>query len=197
MLPNRAELPAQTGGSYARDARFTFVSGGEIWMIDRPHGLWPYAVPKPVQLTYGPIRWANPLASADGRKIFAVGATPRGELTRYNAEVRDFGTYLGGISAEFLAFSPDGKSVVYVTYPEGILWKAHRDGSGRMQLTFPPVYPKLARWAPDGRRILFQDTTPQGQAGFYTVAVDGSAPRAPHARGSRGRKRPQLVAGRT
>jgi Tol biopolymer transport system component len=108
------------------------------------------------------------------KKIFAVGATPRGELIRYNAEVRDFSTYLGGISAEFLAFSPDGESVVYVTYPEGILWKARRDGNGRMQLTFPPVYPKLARWSPDGRRILFQDTTPQGQAGIYSVAVDGS-----------------------
>jgi serine/threonine protein kinase len=178
MLPDSSDLPGQTSGSYTRDGRFAFVSGGEIWMIDRPHawphGLWPHATPKPVQLTHGPIRWANPLASADGSKIFAVGATPRGELTRYNTKAREFNTFLGGISAEFLAFSPDGKSVAYVTYPEGILWKANRDGTGRMQLTVPPVYPKLARWSPDGRLILFQDNTHQGRAGIYTVTVDGS-----------------------
>ncbi len=55
--------------------------------------------------------------------------------------------YLGGISAEFVTFSPDGNSLAYVTFPEGILWRANRDGSGRVQMTDPPMYPSC----PDGR----------------------------------------------
>ena len=60
---------------------------------------------------------------------------------------------LRGISAEFVSFSRDGQWVAYVSYPEGTLWRSKLDGSSRLQLTYPPMYPVLAalvaRWKED------------------------------------------------
>ena len=38
-----------------------------------------------------------------------------------------------------MSFSRDGHLVAYVSFPEGVLWKANRDGSNPVQLTDPPV----------------------------------------------------------
>jgi dipeptidyl aminopeptidase/acylaminoacyl peptidase len=47
--------------------------------------------------------------------------------------------------------------VAYVSYPEGILWKANRDGSGPVRLSDPPVYPRGIAWSPDNTQIVFYD----------------------------------------
>jgi Tol biopolymer transport system component len=64
--------------------------------------------------------------------------------------------------------------VAYVSYPEGVLWKANRDGSNPMQLTQPPEYPKSIRWSPDGLQIAFVGRTEQGVDAIYLIASDGS-----------------------
>ncbi len=67
--------------------------------------------------------------------------------------------------------------MVYVTYPEGILWRANADGSNPLQLTSAPVYPKSLRWSPDGQQILFVHRTPQGANAIYTIDANGGTPR--------------------
>ena len=110
----------------------------------------------------------------DGKTIFAGGQTRRGELARFDPKAREFKPFLGGVSAEFVAFSKDGKSLAYVSFPDGILWKANRDGSNRIQLTDPPLYPLHPHWSPDGTQILFSDG---GQSMIYTVPSEGGSPR--------------------
>jgi hypothetical protein len=70
-----------------------------------------------------------PLPSTDGKKLFVVGQTYRGELMRYDLRSGQFMPLLGGISAEYVAFSKDGQWAAYVSYPEGILWRSKMDGS--------------------------------------------------------------------
>ena len=70
----------------------------------------------------------------------------------------------------------DGKSVAYTSFPDGILWKSNIDGSGLVQMTQPPVYPKLLRWSPDGTQILFNDLVPPGQLVMYVIPAQGGAP---------------------
>ena len=77
-----------------------------------------------------------------------------------------------GISAEYVSFSSDGQFVTYVTFPAGVLWRANRDGSNRVQLTNPPLYPLAPHLSPDGTQILFSEG-PQS----YLVPSQGGTPR--------------------
>jgi len=176
----------QCCGHWTPDGRFfLFLSrdgprGGilmppsQIWTLDERRTLLRRAAPEPVQLTSGPIRWDEPISSKDGKKIFARGVIQRGELMRYDARSRQLQPYLAGISAEHVSFSRDGRFMAYVTFPEGILWKADRDGSNPVQLTDPPWYPTLLRWSPDGAQILFTDLS---SLGMFLVSTQGGAPR--------------------
>jgi serine/threonine protein kinase len=175
-------LPAwpagQSYGHWAQDGRFFFVSSGQIWMMDERHLLFRRSSDRPLQMTSGPIRWDSPIPGKDGKTIFASGVTPRGELIRFNSESRQFQPFLAGISADSVSFSQDGKSVAYVSFPDGILWKANEDGSSPIQLTNSPIYPRLPSWSPDDTQIVFVATAPKGgSARAYLVSSQGGTPR--------------------
>jgi len=170
----------QWGGRWTRDGKFylfmnrqSFAEGGQIWVLDERRGLFP-KLPQPVQLTNGPIKWTELVPGADGKTIFAGGQTRRGELSRFDQKTNEFKPFLGGISAEFVTYSKDGNLVAYVSFPDGVLWKANRDGSNPVQLTDPPIYPSRPRWSPDGTQILFSDGA---DAKIYTVPSEGGSPR--------------------
>lgn len=148
----------------------------EIWAIDERQGILRMPLAEPVPLASGPMRWGSPIPSRDGKKIFARGVIQRGELVRWDGQLRQLRPYLGGISAEYVAFSKDGKWIAYTSYPDGVLWKSNIDGSGPVQLTEPPVYPKLLRWSPDGTQIIFNDVLPQGQLVTYVISSQGGVP---------------------
>ncbi len=150
--------------------------GAQIWALDERHGFLRPAQPEPVQLTSGPIRWDRAIPSRDGERIFSRGVILRGELVQFDAQSRQLQPYLSGISAEFATFSPDGRFVAYVTYPEGILWRANRDGSSPIQLTDPPLYPSLLQWSPDGGQILFQAADSRGRLKLYLLPSQGGKP---------------------
>jgi len=44
-----------------------------------------------------------------------IGQTYRGEQTRYDTKSGQFSQFLGGVSAEYVAFSKDGQWVTYVS----------------------------------------------------------------------------------
>jgi Tol biopolymer transport system component len=103
--------------------------------------------------------------------------SPRGELSRFDSKTKRFQPFLGGISAQGVVFSKDGKSIAYVSYPEGVLWKANRDGSNPVQLTDAPMEVLMPRWSPDGKQISFSVYSPGAHEGFYVVSADGGSPR--------------------
>ncbi len=147
----------------------------DIWAIHEK-GLFGKSVLKPVRLTTGPLNYWAPLPSKDGKKIFAVGEQPRGELTRYDAKLHQSVPYLGGLSAEQVRFSRDGQWAAYVTYPDAILWRCKIDGTNRLQLTFPPMLPGLPRWSPDGKQIAFVGAMPGERFKAYVISAEGGAP---------------------
>lgn len=159
----------QTGVWYAR--------GAELWVLDERRSLFRKPSSEPVQLTTGPTRWGWPVPGKDGKTIFSQGVTNRGELSRFNAQTKKFEPFLGGISAEGISFSKDGKFVAYVSYPENTLWRANADGSNPVQLTDSPLEAFLPRWSPDGTQIVFTDiANMQGKLTCYLVPAEGGTP---------------------
>jgi Tol biopolymer transport system component len=105
-----------------------------------------------------------------------VGGIRRGELVRWDSKLRQFATFLSGISAQDVSFSKDGQWVAYVSYPEGTLWRSKADGSEKLQLSYQPLHAMLPRWSPDGKKILFMDL-PTGKPGrTYLVSAEGGSP---------------------
>jgi Tol biopolymer transport system component len=171
--------PNECCGKWTPDGKyFVFQSSGQIWVLAQNGGFL-HSAPKPVSLTSSPLSLSSPLPSKDGKKLFLVGQAYRGELMRYDAKAAQFTPFLGGISAEYVAFSKDGQWVSYVSYPEGTLWRSKLDGSERLQLTYPPMYPVLPRWSPDGKKIIFFEfAVGSGKpARMYEVSPDAGSPR--------------------
>jgi len=191
ILPNwHAANPkyAMGGGHWTPDGDFFLFDAGmgmfsqnpaaasQLWALDERRR-WPHrANPEPVELTTGATIWGGFAFSRDGRILYSSGSMQKGELVRYDAKARELVPYLGGISAEFVNFSGDGSSLVYVTFPEGSMWRANRDGSGLQQLTGPPFYPLTPRWSPDGTQILFFAWSPSHPGEIYTMSSKGGTP---------------------
>jgi Tol biopolymer transport system component len=171
--------PSECCGKWSGDGKyFVFQSNSQIWALPKSGGLL-RSEPKPIQLTSSPMSLSKPLPSKDGKKLFVTGQTFRGELARYDSKSGQFVPFLGAISAEYVAFSKDGQWVTYVSYPDGALWRSKADGSERLQLTYPPGYPTLPRWSPDGKNILFFEFALSAgkPARIYEISADGGSPR--------------------
>jgi WD40 repeat protein len=148
----------------------------QFWVLDERRGLFRRSPAEPIQLSSGPISWDTPIPSKDGKKIFARGVILHGELVGYDARSHLLQPRLGGISAEDVAFSRDGRSVAYVTFPDGTLWKANRDGTDPVQLIGAPWYPNVPRWSPDGSQIAFDAFDAQGLLRSYILSSQGGSP---------------------
>jgi Tol biopolymer transport system component/DNA-binding winged helix-turn-helix (wHTH) protein len=171
-------------GQWTRDGKF-FVIGsrdspihmpffyGQLWAFDERPRTLRLSTSDPIQLTTGPIRWLLVVPGRDNREIFSEGLVLRGELVRFDASSKSLQLLWHGISAEYVEYSPDGKSVVYVTYPQGVMWRANRDGSNPVQLTGPPGYPINPHWSPDGTRILYFTYGFNEQRRAYVVPAEG------------------------
>ena len=179
LIPDWQNSTNECCGRWTQDGKyFVFQSGGQIWELPGASP-FPWRHAKPVQLTSSPMALQSPLPSKDGKKLFVVGMTFRGELTAVDVKTGEASDFLGGISADWIEASRDGKGVVYVSYPQGDLWKSNVDGTDRVQLTFGPIKPVLPRWSPDGQMILFF-TFPDGPnkpGKMYEIPPSGGTPR--------------------
>jgi serine/threonine protein kinase/Tol biopolymer transport system component len=149
----------------------------DIWASREKGDLFHKVDHHPVRLTSGPMSFNGPQPSADGKRIYAVGEQPRAELVRYDAKSGQFLPYLDGASIDNVSFSPDGRWLAYVTYPNGILWRSRVDGTQKLQLT--PATPGgafLPRWSPDGKQIAFSGGDLEHPR-LYVIPADGGTPR--------------------
>jgi len=180
LLPEWNKPAAECCGNWTEDGRYYVFQSARngttsLWAIRERGGFFRQASPEPVQLTFGPMNFYAPVPSPDGKKLFAVGEQQRGELAQYDAQTRQWITYLQGVSAYYLDFSPDGEWVAYISYPETELWRSKIDGSAKLQLSFSPVRSVLPRWSPDGKQIAFSAQMPGKPWKIYLVSADGGS----------------------
>ena len=124
--------------------------------------------------------YANPAISPDGSRV-AVAMGPvssrdiwimdvaRGTSTRFTFDpARD----------DFPAWSPDGKNIAFSSNRNGQmdLYIKPADGSGEEKLLLKTDEPKTdARWAKDGRFLLFTSTGPKTSADMLALPFTGEA----------------------
>jgi Tol biopolymer transport system component len=159
------------GGEWSPDGKYFFYSyyGGDrtdIWALrETQSALASLLTPSgghldSIQVTKEPVGLYAPLPVLDRKKLLAVAKIEQAQLVRYDPASRSFHDFLNGISADGLAFSPDGLWVAYAIFPERTLWRSRLDGSARQQLTFAPTEALLPRWSPDGQTIAFMARRP-------------------------------------
>lgn len=178
LLMTDENISAEFKGRWTADGRYFIFPSRNGWRFD----LW--ALPansnnigsssiQPERLTNGPINLASPVPSKDGKQVFASGWLEEVEILGYDAKTSSFLPFLPGISADSLAFSPDGQWVVYSTHPERILWRSRVDGSERLRLTSAPMESLLPQWSPDGKVIAFMGRSQNEPWRIYFVAAAG------------------------
>ena len=180
VFPQLGTLP-NSGGKWTTDGKYYVFSvegvTKDLW-VSLEHPILSIGLASRLfRLTNGPIQADHPQLTPDGRKIFFRGRLHRGELVRYDKTLGMWRPYLQGLAATQLDYSRDGKSIVYVSYPEGCVWRCSIEGSARRQLTTPPLFANNPRWSPDGTQIVFYGAKPGQPNRLYLVPAAGGAVR--------------------
>ena len=144
----------------------------DVWAVPAKSGFF-QRNEHATQLTNGPLSYDFAVPGRDGKRIFALGKKPRGELVRYDSKTQQFVPFLGGISAIDPTFSRDGQWVTYVSSSNHTLWRSRADGTDRLQLTYPPMEVSFPVLSQDGRQVAFQAS----RDGGYVISVKGGQPR--------------------
>jgi DNA-binding winged helix-turn-helix (wHTH) protein/Tol biopolymer transport system component len=147
-----------------------------LWALGERTGLFrrPDSSPYLVHATSTPPDFFHPAVSLDGKRIFFISYQESRELVRYDAATQRSIPYLSGVPIRNAEFSPDGNWVAYITQ-DWTLWRSRPDGSGRLQLTFPPLNAAKPQWSPDGAQIAFRGDLPDSSR-IYLVSPDGGSP---------------------
>ena len=179
LLPGWNPMADSCCGRWTADgSRYVFQSNRngqfDLWMLDEGRDLFA-GTAVPVRLSSGPMSLRAPLPGFDGHTLYALGEQTQGELMHYESARHEFVPYLGGVSAEGVNFTADGRYAVYASYPQGELWSVRADGTDKRQLTFAPMQASVPAWSPDGHRIAFVGRNDGVQSWqIYVVSEDGA-----------------------
>ena len=182
VIPNLPSSARPWAGGWSPDGRYFFytaISEGtrNIYAIREKSGFFHRSSSTPIQLTNGPFTFYVPVPSKDGKRLFVVGEQLRGSLVRYDSSTRQFLPFANSLSADHVAFSPDGQWMAYVEFPECNLVRSRSDGSERLQLTYPPMRAFNPQWSPDGTQIAFHALSDTGtHSKIYLVSAIGGVP---------------------
>ena len=181
LLPD-ANLKTSCCGSWTPDGKFYVFQastddGTHLWAIEYPEN-GEIEPSKPFQITSGAMGFGSPTISSDGKTIFAFSLQKRGELAEFDSTTRTFKAVAGleSMSVDQVSYTQDMQSAVYVSYPDGSLWRRNLSDGDELQLTSPPMRARDPRWSPDGQTIAFDGLVPGQRTRIYTVAAVGGTP---------------------
>jgi Tol biopolymer transport system component len=174
-----------SAGNWTPDGRlFVFQAQqnwgrSDIWALQEKSDWWHKPTPSPAQLTAGPLNFYAPQPSLDGKTIYVVGEEPARRAGPLRHQVQTIRSYLAGISARAVNFSPDGQWISYVSYPDGYLWRCRSDGSDRLRLTSTPLHIDSTSWSPDSREIAMSASEggTNGRLRLYLLTAAGGTSR--------------------
>jgi Tol biopolymer transport system component/DNA-binding winged helix-turn-helix (wHTH) protein len=166
--------PRECCGVWTADGKFyifqsTREGRTDLWALPGRWGVLGGNAEQPIRLTSGLQAYSSPAAGPDEKQIFAIGAESRGELVRYDLNLKEFAPFLGGIDATWVSISRSGRYVAYIQNPDRTVWRANPDDSGKTQITFSPFEADGLSWSPDENWFAFRGRTPGKPWNIYLV----------------------------
>ncbi|HEY2393176.1 MAG TPA: hypothetical protein VGK22_18515 [Candidatus Angelobacter sp.] len=116
--------------------------------------------------------WTAVPGSADSLFLM-ISSAYRGELLKFDTRQKTLQSYLPGVSAAFVAYSPDAHWITYINTQDNTLWRSRVDGSEPLQLIRPPMEVEVSSWSPDGKNIAVMARAPGKLWRIYLIDREG------------------------
>lgn len=170
----------QCCGAWTPDGRFFIFrhstgSSVALWETPEAFSLF-HPAPRRAEIYAPPFRIAGLEVLASSKHIaqaVATGSRDDRELMIYDSRKSFFVPLLAGTPALHVTWSPDGRSVAFVSIPDLSLWEAKADGTARVKLTSAPIQAYYSAWSPDGSEIAAQVLPPGKPSKIYLARTNG------------------------
>jgi len=171
-------------GTWSQDGKYfyflvgRYTSGGistSVWaMRDSTDFLG--RRPSPKQIFISPLTLGTPIPSADGKRLFVTAFQEDRELMKFDGRQQRFVSWLGGTSISSVASSRDRQWVAFVSFGDGVLWRARADGRDTIRLVESSYKSFGPAFSPDGKRIALYDAREIHRRRIHIVPRDGGTP---------------------
>ena len=130
----------------------------------------------PTLLSVGPKSCVQGTAGRGDREVFVSCSEARGASMMYDPRTQHMRPYPEGTGLMDVHVSPGRDQMVFMGDGRTI-WISNLDGTGRQQLTFPPMQALRPRWSPDGKQVAFYGWMPYERPCLYVIPAEGGKPK--------------------
>lgn len=178
---NLSSHEAVSLGEVVRNGDVAWGEPGETLLFSRTvNGLtniWSYSLHdrRLTQITFGTGPDYLPMREPGGRGIYYVNGKSTGYLTAYYVHSKE-STDIASEDATQPAISPDGKRVMYITFPapnRQELWVSEIEGGKKVKIA-NGVSLQTGTWAPDNFHLSFIEAGIGAASKAYIVGADGN-----------------------
>ena len=139
--------------------------------------IWSYSLKDRnlTQVTFGTGPDYSPMPDPGGKGIYYVNGKASGFLTAYHVHSKE-STDIVLEDATQPVISPDGRRVMYVTFPapqKQAIWVTDIDGGNKVEIA-TGGHLDTGSWAPDSFHLAFDEDPTSGASKDYIVGADGS-----------------------
>jgi serine/threonine protein kinase/Tol biopolymer transport system component len=178
---NVASHEAVDLGEVSGNHDFVWAEPGNTVLFSRNvNGLtniWSYSLKDRnlTQITFGTGPDYSPMPDPGGKGIYYVNGKASGFLTAYHVHSKE-STDIVLEDATQPVISPDGRRVMYVTFPapqKQAIWVTDIDGGNKVEIA-TGGHLDTGSWAPDSFHLAFDESPTSGASKDYIVGADGS-----------------------